>query len=58
MKTRLEMLRVVNNMADGEMFDKVLVESSHEYFLHGDQMTILATDGAKRLDVLRLATSV
>ena len=49
MGIRLEMLRVVNNMADCEMFDKILVECSRDYFLHGDQTTILATDGGKTI---------
>ncbi len=47
MSIRLEMLKIVNNMSDEDKFDKVLVESSREYFLNGNQTTLLAKDGEK-----------
>ena len=49
MDVRLEMLRVVNNLSEGAEFDKVLVDSSREYFLHGDQTTVIATDDGKTI---------
>ncbi len=47
MAVRLEMLRIVNDMADGEAFDELLVASAREYFLTGDQTTLLAKEGDK-----------
>jgi len=49
MDVRLEMLRVVNNLSEDAEFDKVLVDCSREYFLHGDQTTVIATDGGKTI---------
>lgn len=46
---RLEMLRVVNNLSGDVEFDKVLVDCSREYFLYGDQTTVIAIDGGKAL---------
>ena len=47
MDIRLEMLRVVNGLEENTSFDKVLVESSREYFLNGDQTTVFAMEGDK-----------
>lgn len=47
MSIRLEMLKIVNNMSDEDKFDRILVESSREYFLNGNQTTLLAKDGEK-----------
>ena len=47
MDIRLEMLRVVNGLEENASFDKVLVESSREYFLNGDQTTVFAMEGGK-----------
>lgn len=47
MDIRLEMLRVVNNMNDEEQFSENLIYCSREYFLNGDQTTVLAWDGDK-----------
>lgn len=47
MSIRLEMLKIVNNMSDEDKFDKILVESSREYFLNGNQTTLLAKDGER-----------
>lgn len=44
MGIRLEMLRIVNKMKDGEDFSKTLVDCSREYFLHGDQTTVIAVE--------------
>ena len=45
MSSRLEMLKVVNNLpADYEYTDEIINESC-DYFLNGDQVTVLALDG-------------
>lgn len=49
MGIRLEMLRVVNDLSEEEEFDKVLVDCSREYFLHGNQTTVLAIDRGKAI---------
>ena len=55
MDVRLEMLRVVNNMTEDADFDKVLVDCSREYFLHGDQTTVIAIDGGKTIGCASLS---
>ncbi|MCQ2577411.1 MAG: GNAT family N-acetyltransferase [Treponema sp.] len=47
MDVRLEMLRIVNSMGDEEQFSDELVECSRNYFLNGDQTTVLAWDEGK-----------
>lgn len=47
MNIRLEMLRVVNNMGDGDEFASELVACSRDYFLNGDQTTVLAVADGK-----------
>lgn len=47
MQIRLEMLRVVNNLKDGDSFSDQLLECSREYFLKGEQTTVFAMDGDK-----------
>ena len=49
MTIRLEMLRIVNNLSSDAEFDKVLVDCSREYFLNGDQRTVLAIDDGKAI---------
>ena len=49
MDIRLEMLRVVNNLSEDAVFNKVLVDYSREYFLHGDQTTVIAVDNGKAI---------
>ena len=49
MDIRLEMLRIVNNLSEDAEFDKVLVDCSREYFIHGDQTTVLAIDDGKAI---------
>ncbi len=44
MSVRIEMLRIVNGLAQDAPFSDELVECSREYFLHGDQTTVLAKD--------------
>ena len=41
-QSRLEMLRVVNHLGQDFIFSSEFIDSSREYFLHGDQMTVLA----------------
>lgn len=52
MKSRLEMLKVVNELPSGYEFSKTLLDQSIEYFNHGNQTTVLALDG----DVIGCAT--
>jgi hypothetical protein len=52
MKSRLEMLRVVNELPCEYKFSKYLLDHSLEYFKHGNQTTVLALDG----DVIGCAT--
>ena len=47
MSSRLEMLRVVNNLSDDYGFSEELISCSREYFLNGDQTTVLALDEDK-----------
>ena len=47
MGSRLEMLRVVNNLKDDYNFPEKLITASKEYFLTGGQTTILAFDEKK-----------
>ena len=44
MSSRLEMLRVVNDLSDDYVYSDEIVRESREYFLHGDQLTVLALD--------------
>ena len=44
---RLDMLRVVNDLGPDYVYDDDFVRSSREYFLNGDQITVLASHGAK-----------
>lgn len=47
MKLRLEMLRIVNKLDENVQFEKTLIDTSREYFLHGDQTTVFAMEGDK-----------
>ncbi len=47
MSSRLEMLRIVNDLDDDYQFDEELKRCSRDYFLNGDQTTILALDEGK-----------
>ena len=44
MKSRLEMLKVVNNLPQDYQYTDELVKESREYFLNGDQTTVPAID--------------
>jgi ribosomal protein S18 acetylase RimI-like enzyme len=45
MSSRLEMLRIVNDLSDDYVFPDLIVNESRDYFLNGDQTTVLALDG-------------
>ncbi len=47
MESRLEMLRVVNGLDDDYQYDDVLFNCSKDYFLNGDQTTVLVLDEGK-----------
>ena len=47
MSSRLEMLRVVNGLSNDYVFSDEIVRESREYFLHGDQLTVLVLDGSE-----------
>ena len=44
MNSRLEMLKAVNDLPKDHIFPDDLVRASREYFLKGDQTTVLAID--------------
>ena len=44
MSSRLEMLKVVNNLPDDYMYSDEIVNESRDYFLNGDHTTVIATD--------------
>lgn len=45
MSSRLEMLHVVNGLSSDYEFSDELIDYSRDYFLNGDQTTVLALDG-------------
>ena len=47
MSIRLEMLKVVNNLPENYEHSDEVINESYDYFLNGDQMTVLASDGDK-----------
>ena len=47
MSSRLEMLRVVNNLDLSYKYSEEMIENSRKYFEDGDQTTVLAMDGEK-----------
>ena len=44
MSSRLEMLRVVNDLNDDYEYSEEFINVSRDYFLNGDQITVLAID--------------
>ena len=44
MSSRLEMLKVVNNLPDDYVYSDEIINESREYFLNGDHITVIATD--------------
>ena len=47
MSSRLEMLKVVNDLPADYIYDDVIVNESRDYFLNGDHVTVLAIDGGE-----------
>ena len=47
MSSRLEMLKVVNNLPADYEYSEEIVRESHDYFLNGDHITVLAIDDGK-----------
>lgn len=45
MSSRLEMLRVVNDLSDDYVYSDEIDNESRDYFLNGDHATVLAIDG-------------
>ena len=45
MSSRLEMLKVVNNLPQDYEYTDEIINESRDYFLNGDQVTVLALDG-------------
>ena len=47
MSSRLEMLKVVNNLPADYEYTEEIVRESRDYFLNGDHITVLAIDDSK-----------
>ena len=47
MSSRLEMLKVVNNLPADYEYSEEIVRESRDYFLNGDHVTVLAIDGGE-----------
>ncbi|MCR5061502.1 MAG: GNAT family N-acetyltransferase [Saccharofermentans sp.] len=47
MSSRLEMLKVVNDLPEDYEFSDEIVAESYDYFLNGDHLTVLAFDGGE-----------
>ena len=47
MSSRLEMLKVVNNLPSDYEYTEEIVRESRDYFLNGDHVTVLAIDGGE-----------
>ena len=47
MSSRLEMLKVVNNLPSDYEYTEEIVRESRDYFLNGDHITVLAIDDGK-----------
>ena len=47
MSSRLEMLKVVNDLPADYKYTEQLVNESRDYFLNGDQITVLALDNGE-----------
>ena len=47
MSSRLEMLKVVNNLPADYEYSEEIVRESRDYFLNGDHITVLAIDGGE-----------
>ena len=53
MRSRLEMLKVVNNLPEDYKYSDEMIKESRDYFLNGDHLTVLLWM-ATRLSVVRL----
>lgn len=47
MRSRLEMLKVVNGLPADYQYDEVIVNESRDYFLNGDHITVLVIDNGE-----------
>ena len=47
MRSRLEMLKVVNNLPEDYKYSDEMIKESRDYFLNGDHLTVFAMDGDK-----------
>ncbi|MBR3082038.1 MAG: GNAT family N-acetyltransferase [Clostridiales bacterium] len=47
MSSRLEMLKVVNDLPQDYQYDDVIVKESRDYFLNGDHITVLVIDNGE-----------
>ena len=47
MESRLTMLKEVNNLPDDYEYPQEFIDCSRDYFLNGDQTTVLALDGSR-----------
>lgn len=45
MSSRLEMLKVVNNLPEDYVYSDGIISESRDYFLNGNHLTVLAFDG-------------
>ncbi len=55
MRIRLEMLREVNCMTEKDEFDPLLISESRNYFLTGDQITVLARQNTRTVGCASLS---
>ena len=47
MSSRLEMLKVVNDLPQDYQYDDLIVNESRDYFLNGDHITVLVIDNGE-----------
>lgn len=47
MRSRLEMLKVVNDLPQDYQYDDLIVNESRDYFLNGDHITVLVIDNGE-----------
>ena len=47
MRSRLEMLKVVNNLPEDYKYSDEMIKESRDYFLNGDHLTVFVMDGDK-----------
>lgn len=55
MSLRLEMLKIVNNLSDDYEYNPAFVENSRQYFLNGNQSTVVAMDGDRAIGCASMA---